>query len=88
MRNGLTDTLQIPVDEVEAMKILQPVRNIHQLRRTVIPGSVEMNVVTHELDSIHLSVVLDELVDVTIIHPLRHQRKLRFLLVQRRAEQR
>ena len=69
------------MDDVESMKILQPVPNIHQLRKTVIPVSVEMNVVTHELDSIHLSVVLNELVDISIIHPLRHQRKLRFLLV-------
>ena len=78
---GLTDSLQIPVDEAEAMKILQPVRGIHQLRKTVIPVSVDMGVVTHELDSIHFSTVPDELVDVTIIHPLRHQRKLKFLLV-------
>ena len=75
------------MDDVKAMKILQPVRDIHQLRKTVRPVSVEMDVVTHELDPINFYVVLDELVDVTIIHPLRHQCKLRFLLVQCRAEQ-
>ena len=77
----LTDSLQVPVDDVEAVKILQPVPNIHQLRRTVRPVSVEMIVVTHELDPIHFSVVLDELFYVTVTHPLRHQRKLGFLLV-------
>jgi len=76
------------MDDAEAMKILHPMCDIYQLWKPVTPVSTDTYVIAYELDSIHFSVVLDEFVDVTVIHPFRHQRKPGRLHVQLRAEQR
>ena len=65
-----TDPFQVSMSEVEAMKILQPMCNIYQLWKPVISIHVDTGVKAHKLDSIHVPVVPDELVDVTITHPL------------------
>jgi len=51
------------------MKILQPVRGVYQLWKPVMPVLANADVVAYKLDSIHFSVVLDEVVDITVIHP-------------------
>ena len=45
-------------------------RNVHQLWNSKILVSGDANIATHELDSIYVVMLLDEIVDVAIIHPL------------------
>ena len=73
--------------KVEAMDILQPMGNIHQLRRSVVSVFANSDVVTHKLSPIYFPVFLDELIDGTVVHPFRQQREPRCLHVQRCAEQ-
>jgi hypothetical protein len=49
--------------------------NIHQLSKLVIPTFVQEGMETHELCAVRIAVRLDELVDVTVIHPFRYHRK-------------
>ena len=51
------------------MKILQPSRSVYQLWKPVMPVLADADVVTYKLDSVHFAVVLDEIVDITVIHP-------------------
>jgi len=88
VRTESTHSLQVPVDDIEAVKILQPTRDVYQLWKSVMPAIADTYEVTHKFDSIHFSVVLDEIVDIAVIHPFRQQRKPGRLHVQRRAEQR
>jgi len=81
-----TDPLQVSVDEVEVMKVLQPMGDIYQLWEPVSCRSTRESMVTHELDPVYFWVLLDEVVDVTVTHPFRNQRKL--IWFQCRAEQR
>ena len=53
-----THSLQVSMDEVEAMEILQPMSDIDQLWETVIPVSADVNVATHKLDSVRFCVTL------------------------------
>ena len=64
------------MNEVEAVKILQSMCDIHQLWKPVSHRSTRKRMATHEFDSIYIRVFLDEGVDVTVIHPFRHKRKL------------
>jgi hypothetical protein len=51
-------------------------RDVHQLWNLVMPVSTNANTETHKLDSIDAFVLLDEIIDVTVIQPLRDQREL------------
>ena len=58
------------MDEVKTMKIPHSVRDFYQLWKPVIPTHADTEVITHKLDSVHVPVVPDELVDVPVLHPL------------------
>ena len=75
IRIELTDPLQVPVGEVEAVEILQPLCDVYQLQKPVSYRSAGKHKTTHELGPIHICVLPDEVVDVTVIHPFRHKRK-------------
>ena len=64
----LTHPLQVPMGDIQAVKVLQPSRSIYQLWRPVILV-LNVDMETYKLDSIHFPVVLDEIVDITVIHP-------------------
>ena len=66
---GSTNSLQVPMDKVETMDILQPMGNIHQLWKSIIPVSADIDVVTHKLGPIHSRVFLDKIIDGTVDHP-------------------
>ena len=83
----LTHPFQIPVGDVQAMKILQSSCGIYQLWKSVIPALVDANVGTYKLDSIRFFMVLDEIVDIAVIHPFGHQSKPGRPRVQCRTEQ-
>ena len=72
----LTDPLQVPMDEVEAVKILQSMCDIYQLRERISCRATGRCMLTHELDSVHFCVLLNEFVDVAVDHPFRHKREL------------
>ena len=65
----LTDPLQLPVDEVEAVKVLQPMCDIYQLRKPVSYRCRRGYMGTHKLDSVNFWVSPDEVVDSAVIHP-------------------
>jgi len=85
-RTGVTDPLQVPVDEIEAVEILESMRDVYQLRKPsrLLTDPQGDYVATHELDTIYIFAPPNEAVDVAIIHPFRH--KCKPVLFQRHAE--
>lgn len=63
-------------------------RNVHQLWNSKILVSGDANIATHELDSIYVVMLLDEIIDVAVIHPFRDQSEPQCLLIERCGEQR
>ena len=61
---------------VKAMHVLQPIRNINQLKQPIMFVSAGCDVITYKLDLINPVVPLHVLVDVTIIHPFRYHGEL------------
>jgi len=79
-----TYSFQISVDHVEVMHILQPICNTGQL--SGMSGRLlQDQVTTYELAAVHVLILLNELVDVSVFHPLGYQSKSVF--VQRNSEQ-
>jgi hypothetical protein len=70
---------KVSVNHPEAMHIRQPVRDVNQLKRTSVRlcGGGDQGT-THKLSAVYMSIFLDELVDVPVIHPLRNHRKPAF----------
>lgn len=60
---------------VKIVHVLQPIRGVGQLDESVRPATTEHNTTTYELDTIHSLVHPDVLVDVPVVHPLRHHGK-------------
>jgi len=54
------------------MHILQAVRNVNQLNSALVRLSWGQEI-THKLSAVDLLIPLDEVVDVSIFHPLRNQ---------------
>jgi hypothetical protein len=77
---------QISMNHAEAMHVRQAVRNINQLNRTSARLCSGDCGVTHKLSAVHMIVLLDKLVDVTMFHPLRDHRKS--AVTYRHSEQR
>ena len=74
---GKTYPLQVSLHHVNAMHVLQPSRGVGQLNKSVVSGVyARYSPITHELDTINPSMFPNILADVTVIHPLRHHRKL------------
>ena len=49
--------------------------DVYQLVKQVIPVSGKGNKTTHELCTVHVSVLLDKLIDITVVHPFRYHFK-------------
>ena len=67
-------SFQISVDHVEAMDVLQAIRNVGQLSGTSV-GLLRDQVTTYEFDAVYTLVPLDKLVDVPVLHPLGNESK-------------
>jgi len=66
--------LQISVYDMEFMHILQTPRNASQLNGTSV-RLLRDQVTTYKLGTVHMPVPLDELVDVSVLHPLGNESK-------------
>jgi len=73
------------MDHAEIMHILQTTRNTGQLNSTSARPP-QGTVTTHELNTVHVPVPFNKLVDVSVVHPLRNQSKPVF--AYRHSEQR
>jgi len=62
------------VDHAEVMHVLQAVRDAGQLNGTSV-GLPRDQVTTYELAAIYMLVPLDEVIDVSIFHPLGNESK-------------
>ena len=62
------------MDNPEVVHILQPIRNPSQLDNTSV-SLPQDRVTTYQLSAIHVSIPLDELIDVSVLHPLRNHRE-------------
>ena len=60
---------------VDAMHILQSIRSVGQLNKSVASISAIYGTVTHELSTIDPFMILYKFVDVAVIHPLGYHRK-------------
>ena len=65
---------QISVNYPEAMHILQPIRNPSQLDDASVSLPRD-RVTTYQLSAIHVSIPLDESIDVSVLHPFRNHRE-------------
>ena len=78
--------LQIPVNHPEAMHILQAIRNICQLPDGLVRHLPEPNTNTYKRSSVCIRIFPDELIGVSIVHPLGNHRKVVF--AERHSKQR
>ena len=62
------------MDHAEIVHILQAVRNVNQLSNTS-GRPLQSQVITYELTAVSVTIPLDEVVDVSVFHPLRNQRE-------------
>ena len=69
-----TYPFQISVGSLEVVQILQAIRDVNQLH-CISQLPVEIGWMTHEHRAVGVLILLNELVDVSIIHPLRNHRK-------------
>jgi hypothetical protein len=69
---------QICVNHVEDVHVIQAVRNVNQLNRTSARHCGGDQGATHKRNAVHIFVLLDELIDVPVFHPLGDQRKPAF----------
>ena len=76
--------LQVSVHHVNAVHVLQSIRGIGQLSELVTFVSQTNGRSTYELDAIGPCVILDELIDVPMLHPLGYHRK--FVTLQSHAD--
>ena len=65
------------MDNLEVVHVLQPVRNPSQLENTSV-SLPQDRVTTHQLSAVHVSIPLDELIYVSVLHPLRDHREPMF----------
>ena len=61
---------------MKAVHVLQPVRGIDQLNKSVARGFAGDELMPYKLDTVNPFVPLHELVYVAIIHPLGYHREL------------
>ena len=66
------------MNHVEAVHVPQAARNVSQLDRTSAKRCSGDRRATHKLNAVHIFVLLDELVDAPMFHPLRNHRKPAF----------
>ena len=78
--------LQIPVNHPEVVHILQAIRNIHQLADESVKHLLGSNTDTYKRSPVCVRIHPNELVDVSMVHPLGNHRK--DVLVERHSEQR
>ena len=62
--------LQVSMHHVNAVHVLQSICGIDQLNESVTSVSARFGTFTHELDAINPLIVLYELVDAPVVHPL------------------
>ena len=67
--------LQVSVHHVNVMHVLQSIRGIGQLSKLATIASQTNGRITYELDTINPSVISDELIDISMIHPFRYHRE-------------
>ena len=63
------------MDHMNAVHILQPIDGIDKLSESVRSVPIWHGAITHELEMISSFMSPYELIDVTVIHPLRYHRK-------------
>ena len=69
-----THSFQISVDYAEVVHILQAIRNASQLSGTSV-WILQGQVTTHKFSTVHMAIPHNELVDVSVLHPLGNQSK-------------
>ena len=65
---------QIPMDYAKVVHILQALCNINELNTTSV-GLMRDQVITYELHAVSVTIHLDEIINVPILHPLGDQNK-------------
>ena len=65
---------QISVDDAEVMHILQAVRDASQLG-SISASLLRDQATTYKLSAVYVPIPLDELVDVSVFHPLGNHRE-------------
>ena len=78
--------LQIPVNHPEVMHILQAIRNIRQLTDESVRHLLGSNTDTYKRSPVCIGIHPNELVDISMVHPLGNNRKV--ALTERQSEQR
>ena len=73
------------MNDMEFMHIFQPTRNASQLN-SPLARLLRDQVATYKLGAVYISISLDELVDVSVFHPLGNESEP--VLVQRHSKQR
>ena len=66
---------QIRVNYAEVMHILQPVCNVDQLNGSSVGRIQWGQVTTYKIGAIHFLIPLDEVIDVSVFHPLGNHRE-------------
>jgi len=77
-RNKETYSFQIPVDRAEIVHVLQTIRNAGQLNGTSVQ-LLRDKVTTYELGAVYVPILLNEFVDISVLHPLGNQSKTVFV---------
>ena len=72
--NNETYSFQISVDHTEIVHVLQAIRNAGQLDGASV-GLLRDQVATYKLGAVCVLTLFNELVDVSVFHPLRNQSK-------------
>jgi len=63
------------VHHVDAVHILQSICGVNQLNESVTLTSASYGAIAHELSTVNSLIILYELIDVTVIHPLGYHRE-------------
>lgn len=66
---------QVSVHHVNAVHVLQSTRSIGQLNESETSTSTEPTTITHELDAINSAMIVDEIIDIAVVHPFGYYRE-------------
>jgi len=78
-RRNETHSFQISVYHVEVVHVLQATRNVSQLNSRLSVMLLRGWVTTYKLGAVYILIPLDELVDVSVLHPLGNESKSLFV---------
>ena len=74
-----THSFQISVYHAKVVHVLQAIRNAGQLNGRPSAMLMQDRVTTYELGAVYMPIPLNELVDVSVLHPLGNESKLFFV---------